>query len=299
MVDIKVVVNGKDISVKFKEHFTSLSIVDNAGTQSDELNISLTNAIKRPAIEDAIEIWIAKKYYGLYLVSSTKTNHLNMLMIKATSANFTKSLKSKKNTNHFEITLGDLVAKVAKEHGLEVKFDFENLSYTNLVQDKESNMHMLNRLADKYDALFAIKNNTLIFIKRDVNLPIFTMDLDECFPWEIERISRKEYGSCKATWRDTKENMTLSVTAGGGEPTLTQRGSFSSEAEALLVAKGELAKTKRGTKEGSLSKKGEYFSAGSKMFIINSKQDDGEYTMERVSTTVDRRGFRVSIDFKA
>ena len=74
MVDIRVVVNGKDISVKFKEHFTSLNIVDNAGTQSDELNISLTNAIKRPATDDEIQVWIEGHYYGLYLVNSTKTN---------------------------------------------------------------------------------------------------------------------------------------------------------------------------------------------------------------------------------
>lgn len=261
--------------------------------------MTLSNYIKRPQGEDEIKIWINDSFYGVYIVNETQTNDENLLYISATSANFHKTLKTKKNKGHGETTLHALINQTADKHNLKTKIDFEDIAYENIVQEKESDLHFLKRIAEKYDAIFSIKNEVLIFRKRDAEFPEFSIDINDCKPWSIKHIARKQYASCTASWRSTKENATKKVTAGSGEPVLEVTGDYLSDTDALNVAKGSLAKSKRQTKEGTLSKEGEYLSAGSTLLIIGSKQDDGKYTLNTVTTTVDRDiGFRIDVEFQ-
>jgi phage protein D len=298
MVDIKCIAAETDISLLLAENLISLTVIDYDGTKSDELEIVISNTIKRPADEDKIKLWIEGVFYGLFLVDTTETNDLNQLIITATSANFSQSLKTKQNRNFKKTTLHDIIKKIAKVHELKTKLDFPNISYENLVQEKESDLHFLNRLAEKYGAIFSIKNDTIVFVKRGTDLPIFIVDLNKCKPWNIKHISKEKYNSCTATWRETKNNKNKSVTIGSEKPILKITGNYLSDDEAKLVASAKLEEAKRGTLEGSFSKKGEYLSAGSNLLIINSKQDDGEYTLGVVTTTVSFRGFRVEAEIK-
>lgn len=299
MVNIRCVINGKDISDKVKENLVSLTIVDNDGVQADTLNMTLSNYIKRPEGEDTIKLWIDENYYGVFIVNETETNDINLLTVSATSVNFHEKLKEKKNRSYEDTTLKNIIEKIAKEHGLKSAIEFVDIRYDVFVQERESDLHFLKRIADKYDAIFAIKNNTLIFKKRDAISKVFTVDINDCKPWSIRHIARKKYKSCKASWRSTSENKTKHAIEGSGDPVLNINGDFFSSDDAKLAAKGALAKSKRQTKEGHLSKKGEYLSAGSKIKIIGSKQDDGVYTIKTVTTTIDKSsGFRIEVSFE-
>jgi len=299
MVDIKCIVNGKDISDKVRDYLVTLVVVDNDGTDADTLDMTFANYIKRPEGEDIIKLWINDAFYGTYIVNETQTNHENLLTVSATSANFHKTLKTKKNKSHGKTTLHKLIKQVAQNHQLKTKIDFEDIPYDNVVQEKESDLHFLKRISDKYDAVFSIKNETLIFRKRDAKFPEFKIDINDCEPWNIKHVARKKYKSCSASWRSTKENKTKKVVAGSGEPVLKVTGDYFSNTDALHVAKGSLAKSKRQTKEGTLSKEGEYLSAGATLLITGSKQDNGKYTINTVTTTVDRDiGFRIDVNFQ-
>lgn len=297
MVDIKFVVNGKDISSDFVSYFTDLEIIDKDGNESDELNVTLTNAIKRPEYNDEIKIWINFIFYGTFLVQSTETNYLNELNIKATGTNFSDDLKVKKSKSYKDKTLKSVVEEIAGKNKLEVKADFGDITLTNLIQKDESDLHFLNSLAKKYDAIFSIKNKTLIFIERTAELPNFPLDLNRCESWSITHSNTQSYKSCTAKWRDTKRNKNKSVTVGDGEPILVFKGSFKTETEARKEANAKLKKTTRGTKEGSATKSGEYITAGGSILVINSKQDDGTYTVVSVTTTVSIDGYKVQINF--
>lgn len=299
MVKIKCIVNGKDISDKVKDYLVTMVVVDNDGTDADTLDMTFANYIKRPEGEDIIKLWINDAFYGIFTVNETQTDDENLLNVSATSANFHKTLKTKKNKGHGETTLHTLIGEIAKNHKLKTKIDFEDIAYENIVQEKESDLHFLKRIAEKYDAIFSIKNEILIFRKRDAEFPEFSVDINDCKPWSIKHIARKKYNSCTASWRSTKENKTMTATSGSGEPVLKVTGEYLSDTDALTTAKGSLAKSQRQTKEGTLSKEGEYLSAGSSLLIIGSKQDDGKYTINTVTTTVDRdMGFRIDVDFQ-
>ena len=298
MVTINIEVNGKDISDDFRQFYTSLEIIDKDGTEADELNFTIVNLIKRPKYEDKIKVWIDGFFYGTFLVQSTTTNHLQELTIKATGTNFSGTLKVKKNRNFKNITLQKLIRNIAIENGLNHKIDFSNVFLINLIQEKESDLHLLNRLAKEYDAIFNIKNNTLVFASRNKSLPLFTVNIQDCISWEITHSDKKIYNSCVVSYRDTKNNRVISHSIGNGEPTLKYTDTFKTEEEAILKATAKLQRANRGTKRGTLVKIGEYMSAGSKLNITDSTQDNGEYTIQTVTTLTNQDGWTITVDFQ-
>ena len=298
MVKIKIVVNGKDISDDFKKYFLDLQIIDKDGTEADELNFTVSYAIKRPKYEDKIKVWIDDVFYGSFLVQSTSTNHFKELIVRATGTNFSSAIKSKKSRSFSDTTLNQIVSKIAKENGLSFKADFKDISIVNLIQSNESDMHLLTRLAKDYDAIFSVKNNTVLFLERSNTLPTFSIDLKECSSYTITHTDKKLYGSCTASYRDTRENCIKEVTAGEGKPVLTFKNAFKTEEEATVKAKAKLQRASRGTKEGYLSTKGMYVSAGGTITLTGSEQDNGEYTVETVTTNINMEGWNIDVDFK-
>lgn len=294
----KIIVNGKDITRDFKKYFLDLQIIDKDGTEADELNFTISYAIKRPVYEDKIKIWIDNLFYGAFLVQSTSTNYLEELTVRATGTNFSSTIKSKKSRNFSDTNLNEIVEKIAKENGLNFRVDFKDVSISNIIQSKESDMHFLTRLASENDAIFSIKNNTLIFLKRDAKLPTFTVDLKEVSSWNITHTNTKVYNSCIAKYRTTKENKVKMVTVGSGKPVLEFEEYFSTSDEAKAKAIAKLQKANRGTKEGYLSTKGFYLSAGSRINLINSAQDNGEYTVQTVTTSINiNTGWITDVEF--
>jgi len=299
MVKIKIEVNNKDISKNFKENFISLEIIDRDGNATDELNLEIANKIKRPSYDDVIKIWIDSVFYGSFSVQESKTNHENTIEIRATGTNFQKELKVKRNKSWKKTTLNKILKEKSLSHSLNFKGLKEDIAITSIIQSNESDLHFLNRLAKEFDTIFSVKNNTLLFINRTEKLPFFTVNVTQCSAYSIGDVAKKRYDSCKAIWRDTKENKTLSITVGDNAPTITINGSFKSKEEAKKKAVAKLARTNRGTKRGTLSKRGEYFSAGGLLNITNSKQDDGLYSIETVYTRIDPSdGHRVVLEFQ-
>ena len=295
---IKIIVNDKDISEDFKKYFLDLQIIDKDGTESDELNFTVSYAIKRPKYEDKIKIWINNVFYGAFLVQSTTTNHINELIVRATGTNFSSSIKTKKSRNFAETSLKAIVEQIARENGLKSNVDFSDVSISNIIQSNESDMHFLTRLAKDYDAIFSIKNNTLIFLERDTSLPNFTINLNQCSIWDITYTDKKVYSSCLARYRSTKENAIQTVTIGVGTPILSYQEAFQTKEEATKKATAKLQRAKRGTKEGRLTIEGVYISAGSTITLVGSTQDNGDYTAETVTTNVNMSGWVVDVDFK-
>jgi phage protein D len=295
---VKIVVNDKDISADFKKYFLDLQIIDKDGTESDELNFTISYAIKRPQYEDKIKIWIDDVFYGTFLVQSTSTNHIQELTVRATGTNFSSTIKSKKSRNFSDTNLNEIVQKISKENGLKPKVDFKDVSISNVIQSKESDMHFLSRMAKENNAIFSVKNNTLLFLERSTKLPTFTIDLKKVSAWNITHTNTKTYSSCRAKYRTTKDNKTNTITIGEGTPVLEFEEFFSNSEEAKRKATAKLQKANRGTKEGYLSTKGFYLSAGSKITLRNSAQDNGEYTAQTVTTSINiNTGWITDIDF--
>jgi len=292
--DFKITINGSEL----KTEPDSIQLIDENGTATDELQLKFDGSFSRPSYKDEIKVWLGYKESGLYfcgtfLVQTTTQTKLS-LTVKATSTNFTANLKEKVNISYENLTLKDLVSKIASKHGLRVKADFRDVFLKHISQTNESDLHLLDRLAKDYNATFNIKNNTLIFIeKTKSDLPIFSIDKDEAENYSLTYANKTLYKSVKATFRDTKENKDIEVIYGSGEPVYHLRGSFKSKEEALKRAEGVLGLLNSGTVKGSLTCTGRNIIAGGKLSF-----DDSEYLIKRVTHTINGSGYSVKVEFE-
>ena len=92
-----------------------------------------------------------------------KEKNQNSLRVRATSTNFTTEIKKKRNRSYENITLCDLIKKIADRNSLKFRCDFSDVFFKHLAQTDESDLNLLNRIAQMYNATFNIKNDTLIF----------------------------------------------------------------------------------------------------------------------------------------
>jgi len=295
MVDFEIA----PLNEKAKKALVSLELTDEIGTNSDELTLNFPNDFKRPGYGDELTVTIDGHYYGIFVVQTTnKTNR--GLSVKATATNFTKSLKEKRNRSFEKIKLCAIVSKIAREHGLETKCDFDIfLNYES--QTNESDLHFLHRLADKFNAQFNIKDNKIIFLKHkeeNKSLPRFLVKNDEVMSYSLKHKAKTIYKSVTAKWQDTKENITKSITVGSGKPCYELQDSFKDESEANIRAKALLERLNRGSIEGSVVLPGREIRAGGILILSGFGDDDGEYSIKKVTHTINGNGYTVKVDFE-
>lgn len=302
--DFKIEVNGKDVTDNIKKHLVSLSLKDEAGNQTDELNLVFDNLYKRPEYEDIIKIYLGYKESGLYycgafLVQTTEKNQ-NSLRVRATSTNFTIDLKKKHNRSFENITLCDLVKKLADENNLNYKCDFKDVYFKHLAQTNESDLNLLNRLANMYHATFNIKNNTIIFIKKSNNetLPVFEIKKDKVENYSIKYANKTLYKSVKVIYHNTKENKQKTIIYKSGEPQYILQDSFKDENEALKRAEGILNLLNAGIISGNLTITGRNIIAGAKLKLNGFGEDDGECSIKRVTHNLSGSGYTVKVEFE-
>ena len=301
--DFKIEVNGKDVTENIKKHLVNLIFKDETADESDEITLTFDNLYKRPKYDDEIKLYLGYKETGLYycgafLVQTTEKNQ-NFLRVKATSSNFTVNLKKKHNRSFENLTLKELVKKIAKENSLNFKCDFEDVFFKHLAQTEESDLNLLNRIAKMYNATFNVKNNTIILKKQNSeNLPVFEIDRENVNSYSIKYANKTFYKSVKAIYHDTKENKQKEVIFGNGEPQYILQDSFKDENEARKRAEGVLNLLNAGIVSGILVIDGMNIIAGAKLKLSGFNEDDGEYSIKRVTHNLSGSGYTVRVEFE-
>lgn len=296
--------NGVDVSSLLQKNSFSLELRDEDGSVSDELTLQVAGVWKRPKYKDELRLWLGYKesgvsYMGSFRVQTTERINNNELTITATGVEFSEELKVKKDREWKDVSLKSIISTIAGEHGLKTKCDADvDIKY--IAQHDESDLAFLKRIADRYDLLFSIKNNTALMLDRSKKneRPKFSISAKECISLSIKHSNKTLYESAKAVWRDTKENQDKEVKTGEEMPQLRIEGSFKDEDEALKVAKGRLQKANRGLKSGSLDVAGGVIFAGGVLVLSGTVEDDGEYSIKRVTHRYDNAGWVTSIEFE-
>jgi phage protein D len=299
MVDIKIIANNKDVSKLISNNLISLTLVDEIGISADEVTLKVRNDFKRPKYADEIKIFINGIYYGIYIVQTT-TKTQNELIIKATATNFTNSLKKKKTRSFENIKACELIAKIATENNLNYKCDID-FTFKHLAQTNESDLNLLTRLAKQLNAQFNIKNNTIIFIKtkqENENLPKFTIDIKEAITYSIKHNAKKIYKSTKAIYHDTKENKIKQISYLTGEPQFILQDTFKNEAEAYKTAKSYYELLNKGSITGFVTIPPKEIRAGGILILTGFSEDDGEYSIKRVTHNLSGSGYTMRVEFE-
>lgn len=294
----KLRINSKEIKNKY---IKSLVYVDEIDNKTDSVQVETTKEFERPRFGDELELWLGENeeslvYMGMFHIQSTTITN-QKLNFKATGANFTNALKTKKNRTWEKSTLCDIVTKIADEHNLKNRCTIER-SVHHEAQSHESDLAFLKRLAKEVHATFAIKNSTIIFLNKDAfDAPIYNCDIANAKSSSIELTNRSKYKSAQVQYRDTTKNKDRSMTVGSGEPKLELKGSFATQVAAKSFAESKMKENAKGTIRGNVSVVFDIDPvAGGKVKIVGSRYDDGEYSIKRVTHSLPSGVTRVEFE---
>lgn len=302
-------IDGSAISAELNRAAQSISFNDEAGIESDSITIVFAGDL--PHIDAGRKISLKLGYKGeelisagIYSVESSEWAR-EALTISATSLNFAGALKTKRTQTYESTNIGDIIETITARAQVDNPplTDCYDLAITYLAQTDESDMHFLTRIAKDYDAVFSVKSDRIIFLKRAgagyaaaQQLPKYEINAKLVNGLTIKRLARPKYASAQAIWRDQQSQETKSVTAGSGEPVFKLSFAFPDAATAQAKAEAKLRSLRRDCMEGSFNCEGTMFRAGGIISVTGAGENDADYEIKKVSHQIDKSGWITSVE---
>lgn len=325
--EYRIIANGADATATIRERFMSLSFTDEAGLESDTLEIVLAdnqpeNPIQMPDTGAELELFLGydgeAQRIGLFIVDEIEISGWpGEMVIRANAAPFDTSKGGKANlqsqkTRKWDAgtTLGALVKKIANEHGLEpaVSKSLAGIALPHLAQSDESDGHFLVRLARKYDAVVKPAGGKLIMAKKGEGstvsgqpLPAVTLKPEDVTEFSMRLARREASGSVVAAWHQSKKAQRHTVTVGEGEPVTRLRMQYSTRDMALAAAQAEMDKRARGETSLSITLPGRPDLVAEAPLELEGFRDGvaGSWIIKRVAHELGPDGYVCSIEGEA
>lgn len=289
---------SRDITRSLNERVTSVDVIEYAGMQSDELILVLDDhpdyRLELPKVGDKIRVELGylkvegsgdraqeepiHTDHGEYEVAEySVSGSRDTLTIYANKLMFANEFKAPRqfswlSTPEEPLMLETVLSDIAARHGLESRAN-PQLAQIQLPQidQSESDMQLLTRLAGIYDATVKVVENFLLFMPRNngrsrtgQDLPVETLPRQQLISWEMLASGLPAYESCTAYYYDWLTAERKSVSAGSGSPNYTINHTLPDENTATLAATARLNDFKRTQHSitGSAIGKAELFAGG-------------------------------------
>lgn len=269
--DFYLTANDKDITDVIKKSLISLTLTDNSNEDIDQLVISLllSSDVKTPPKGAELALGLGFEtgvtFKGKFIVDEiSASGPPRLITIIANAAPLTKksAIQSEKTKSFDEMSLTELVDEISAKHKLKPKVSagLGVLRLEHIDQTNESDMSLLARLAHKNNAVVAVKNENLLFIKKDEGksvtgkpLPVITLKPEQCSSWQCTISSRGEAKKVTAEYTDVETGKVKEITVGSGEPERRVAFPLSSEAEARAAIESMMDSGEAGSSTLSIS----------------------------------------------
>lgn len=312
----KILANQQDITNTIRDRLLSLRITDEAGNQSDTVDLQLDDRdakIQWPSHGAELEISLGTNQnqltrMGLYTVDDIEhSGPPNTITIRGKAADMRASIKAPKTRSWDGITLGALVQTIAGEHGLSAKISEQLalIAIEHIDQSNESDLHLLTRLARQYGAVSKPVAGFLVFVSKGEaksangqQLPLVEIPKHQISRHRMTQAERGKYQSVKAYWHNNDTAEKQSVLVGDGEPVFAIRHTYNDAQEATRAASAKLQSLLRGTATLSLTLLGRPELQAEGKFRIAGIRDpvDGEWVINRVEHQLDSSGLQTRCD---
>jgi len=317
MATFKVVANDADITAAIASRFISMNLTDETGITSDMLEIVLDDSgepIQRPPKGAELQVSIGydgeAQPMGMFVVDEIEySGWPSQMVIRARGAIFDKTPKGKANLQSQKTRswpantkLGDMVSKMAKEHGMEpaVAASLKSITLPHIDQSDESDLNLLVRIGKNYDAIVKPANGKLVLAKRGESKSVGGQELvslsitssDDVSRFRVTETARESSGTVVAYYHKVKQAKRHEVKVGSGEPVTRMKRYFPTQDMALAAAKAELAKRDRKKSTLSLTMPGRPDAAAESPLTMIGFRDgvDGKWIVTRVAHRLDKSG---------
>ena len=256
------------------ERIMEIEVRDNQGVKSDSVDITLDDrdhGIQIPS--EGAELTVAIGYVetglvfkGIYTVDSMTVNaQPYTVKLSAKALDMKNPIKEKNYRSYTNQTLGGIVNQVAGRHGFGAQISgalaSHQIDYE--AQSEESDLHLLSRLADRYDATFKIANRQVLFAERGELASVSGLPMGACavgpgniVEYRCDVVQRPQHaggrgrGWNRRTGREIREDGPTTSTSGSGRSRARNqaRGSATTNGEARRRggARGNKSKRQRG-----------------------------------------------------
>lgn len=170
--EARITVDGQPVAGLFMDRLVSLTVTDKEGASSDTVSMTLNDwpiaAIPRRGAE--IRVWLgysgALAFMGTFEAEEVEVEILPYQMrITGKAAEMRGDKKTNKERHWDNRSVKEIVEQIAGDHGLTPKIDdaVADHVYEWIGQVGESDLHFLERVADRHGAIFSIKDGNLIW----------------------------------------------------------------------------------------------------------------------------------------
>lgn len=315
----RVSANQADITAAILDRFVSLTLTDETGITSDMLEITLSDhdpalPIQRPPKGAELELFLGydgqAERMGLFVCDEIEySGWPGEMIIRARGAIFDKTPKGKANLQSHktrswpaDTTLGAMVEKIAKEHGMQaaVSSSLTSIKLPHTDQSDESDLNLLVRLGKKYDAIVKPADGKLVLAKRGESKSVSGKSLSsiavtpasDITKFSVVESAKESSGTVVAYYHKTKQAKRHSVSVGTGEPTTRLKMYFPTQDQATKAAQAEAAKRDRQKSTLSLTLPGRTDMAAECPLTTAGFRDgvDGSWIITRVTHRLTKSG---------
>lgn len=317
---VEISIGGTPVSSTFYSQLISVTVSDQEGHKADTVRMELNDFpfARIPERGDSVSVKMGysfPQFMGDFTVDEVEVQCFPAKMtISGKSADLRKEMKSQKERHWDDVTVADVVSEIAGEHGLSPqisgsvgahKFDW-------LGQQDESDMHFLERLARRHNALFSVKNGKLIFAERgsgqkpsgtDMSTVSITPDkilVDSC---RIRFKDRSQYKDVVAYFQDNDKAERVEVKVQSdpkGTATHSISEPYGSVEEAEKAAGSKAKELTRGVDKASVTVVGDpSIRAGAPMVFANVRPgvDGIQFIIESAKHTFSKtQGMKTQIE---
>lgn len=322
--DAEISVNGKPVASIFNERLISVTIVDKEGATSDTISLELVDSnpfAEIPRKGDLIEAKLGYAETGLsdfgkFTADDPEIRCLPYgLTVNGKAADMRETLKQHKSRHWDEKTVKDVVTAIAGEHSLtpQIDSDVGQHKYGWIGQEDESDLHFLERLADRHGALFSIKSGNLIFAAKGSGKSPSGQVLTQVVATPANIV----VGSCRVKFgdrskvkkvkgrvqdRDKAKLIEIEVESDSeGSAIHTLPSPYADEAEARQAATAKAKELKRQTITTSVTLYGDpAIRAGALFFYdgVRPEIDEIDFIIESASHKLTKSGYTVDVEAK-
>lgn len=243
---LRLTVNGTDITSEIADRLISLTLTDERDGSVDQLDIEISNhdfSLTLPQPKAALNLWLADAdgelvEMGEYHVDTVELNGRDrVIAITARSADVTDSLRVRREISYHDTTLGDILQQIASRNGLElvIAAALSAVGVDHFDQTGESDLSVIQRLGDLYDAVATVKAGRVLFTEAGssstasgADLPAVTLTMPGDEDWDL-RLESTEYTGVTGYWNDTAGATREAYAVGTDVNPLNLRGTFRSE----------------------------------------------------------------------
>lgn len=254
----QIIADDEDVTAVIADRLLSLTVTDEEGGSADRLDIQLDDrdgTIEFPQTGALLDVWLGFKetgltYMGRYAVDCVSgEGPVLTISIRATAANMIGNIRAPQTRSWEDVTLKDIVSKIAVEAKLEalVAKAIEATHYNFLAQTAESNLHFLTRIARELNATVKPAAGKLVMVQKGSGktatgeeIEPFDLLNTQLMDWRWKLEERADYGSVEAEWGDMDGGTTQKVVRGDKEPVHKLRHVYATKAEAIRAAEAAL-----------------------------------------------------------